>query len=79
MQSMESFIECISCCQPISLPQLLEQNNDQKLQSLGVYFVKSQTHYLVFDFCYSQVILQHECLGNETLLESKRYYINWIK
>lgn len=33
---MDSFIDCISYCEPITLPQLLEQTNDQKLQSLGV-------------------------------------------
>lgn len=33
---MDSFIECISYCEPITLSQILEQNNDQRLQSLSV-------------------------------------------
>lgn len=33
---MDSFVDCISCCEPTSLPQLLEQSNDQRMQTLGV-------------------------------------------
>ena len=38
---MDSFVDCISCCEPTSLPQLLEQSNDQRMQTLGVVVRKA--------------------------------------
>ena len=35
-RAMDTFIDCISCCDPTPLQDLLQQTTDQQMQTLGV-------------------------------------------